>query len=250
MERLQLTALERTDGGFVNPDIAALVDVQTDDLAIHELERGIDQLMPKVKALSAEVAKAKASVDQATQLAEAEEKRKRDIVQRIDAHRQLQTKNEAVYSAATNQKEATAASAQLEQVKKVIADEEKELVAIGQRIAELKALVDDRRGRMAELEQQRDAAQEAISVERTRLESELSTIRSRRNDRAGKIGKSLISIYDRIRSKKRVHALFPLRGFSCSNCDTNVPMQRRSQMAATGKAEVCEGCGALLYAPE
>ena len=234
----------------MNPDIVALVDVQKDDLAIHELERGIEQLMPKVNALSAEVTKAKASVDQAAQLAEAEEKRKRDVQQRIEAHRQLQAKNETVYAAATNQKEATAATAQLEQIKKIIADEEREMVAINQRITELKVLVEDRRARMAELEQQRDAAKDAIAEERTKLESELDTIRARRNAQAGKITRSLISIYDRIRSKKRVHALFPLRGNSCSNCDTNVPMQRRSQMASTGKAEVCEGCGALLYAPE
>lgn len=233
----------------MNPDIAALVDVQNDDLAIHDLERGIDQLMPKVNALTAEVAKAKAAVDQASQLAEAEDKRRRDVHQRIDVHKGLQTKNEGVLSAATNQKEATAATAQLEQIKKIIGDEEKELVAINQRITELKALVEDRTTRMMQLEEQRDAAKQAIAGERAKLESELNTIRARRNDRAGKIARPLISVYDRIRSKKRVHALFPLRGNSCSNCDTNVPMQRRSQMAASGKAEVCEGCGALLYAP-
>lgn len=234
----------------MNSDIAALVDVQTDDLAIHDLERGIDQLMPKVNGLNAEVAKAKAAVDQATQLIEGEEKRKREVVQRIDAHRALQTKNEGVFNAATNQKEATAATAQLEQIKKIIGDEEKEIVAIGERITEIKALVEDRTGRLMELETQRDAAKEAISGERAKLEGQLSEIRTRRNDRATKVARPIISIYDRIRSKKRVHALFPLRGNSCSNCDTNVPMQRRSQMAATGKPELCEGCGALLYAPE
>lgn len=234
----------------MNQEIAALVEVQSDDLAIHELERGIDQLMPKVNALTAEVTKAKAAVDQATQLAEAEEKRKRDVLQRIDAHKQLQAKNEGVYSAATNQREATAAQAQLEQIKKVIGDEERELVGITQRITELRALIEDREARMKELEQQRDAAKEAIAGERAKLESELGTIRTRRNEKAGKVGRSLISMYDRIRSKKRVHALFPLRGNSCSNCDTAIPMQRRAQMTSTGKPEVCEGCGVLLYAGE
>jgi predicted nucleic acid-binding Zn-ribbon protein len=234
----------------VNPEIAALVEVQTDDLAIHELERGIDQLMPKVNALSGEVAKAKAAVDQATQLAEAEEKRRRDVLQRIDAHKQLQAKNEGVLNAATNQREAGAAQAQLDQVKKVIGDEERELVLITQRISEIKALVEDRQARMAELETQHDSAKEAIAGERAKLETELNTIRSRRNDKAGKIGRPLMSMYDRIRSKKRVHALFPLRGNSCSNCDTAIPMQRRAQMTSTGKTEVCEGCGVMLYAGE
>ena len=234
----------------MNPEIAALVDVQTDDLAIHELEKGIDQLMPKVNALSAEVAKAKAAVDQATQLAEAEEKRRRDVQQRIETHKQLQTKNEGVLSSATNQREATAAQAQLDQIKKVLADEDRELLGIGQRLAELKALVEDRQARVGELEKQRDAAKDAIAGERTKLESELSTVRARRNERAGKVGRSLISMYDRIRSKKRVHALFPLRGNSCSNCDTAIPMQRRAQMTSSGKTEVCEGCGVMLYAGE
>lgn len=234
----------------MNSEIAALVDVQTDDLAIHELERGIDQLMPKVNALITEVAKAKASVDQATQLGEAEEKRKRDVQQRIETHKQHQVKNEAVYSAATNQREATAAQAQLEQIKKVIADEERELVLITQRIAEIRALVEDRQGRMSELEQQRDAAREAIASERSKLETELNSIKSRRTERAGKVSRPLIAMYDRIRSKKRVHALFPLHNNSCGNCDTNIPMQRRAQMVATGKPEVCEGCGVLLYVGE
>jgi predicted nucleic acid-binding Zn-ribbon protein len=197
----------------VNPEIAALVEVQSDDLAIHDLERGIDQLMPKVNALSAEVAKAKAAVDQAVQLAESEEKRKRDVLQRIDAHKQLQAKNEGVYSAATNQREATAAQAQLEQIKKVIGEEERELVGISQRITEARALAEDREARLKELEQQRDAAKEAIASERAKLEAELGTIRTRRNEKAGKVGRSLISMYDRIRSKKRVHAIACTRFF-------------------------------------
>jgi predicted nucleic acid-binding Zn-ribbon protein len=184
----------------VNPEIAALVDVQTDDLAIHELERGIDQLMPKVNALSAEVVKAKGALDQAAQMAEAEEKRKRDVLPRIEAHKQLQSKNEAVYSAATNQREATAAQAQLEQIRKVIGDEERDLGVINQRISELRALVEDRQASMAEIERQRDEAREAIAGERSKLEAELNTIRSRRNVRAGKVGRPLIPRYDRNRS--------------------------------------------------
>jgi predicted nucleic acid-binding Zn-ribbon protein len=234
----------------VNPDIAALLEVQTDDLTIHGLERSIEQLMPKVNALNAEVVKARTAVDQATQLAEAEEKRRRDVQMRIENHRQLHTKNQGVLNAATNQKEATAATAQLEQVSRFIADEERELGAIGQRLMEIKALVEDRHTRLAQLESERDAAKESISVERTKLEGELTAARARREAKAGTVARPLMSVYDRIRSKKRVHALFPIRGTSCGNCDTAVPMQRRTQMVATGKTEVCEGCGVLLYAGE
>jgi predicted nucleic acid-binding Zn-ribbon protein len=234
----------------VNPDIAALLDVQTDDLTIHELEKGIEQLMPKVNALNAECAKAQAAVEQATQLAEAEERRRRDVQGRIENHRQLLAKNQAVLGAATNQKEATAATAQLEQVTRFVADEERELGAIGQRMMEVKALVEDRHGRLAELEKERDAAKASIAAENERLQTQLKAVRAKRNEKAGTVNRSLMSTYDRIRSKRRVHALFPIKGTSCGNCDTAVPMQRRTQMVATGKTEVCEGCGVLLYAGE
>jgi len=234
----------------VNPDIAALLEVQTDDLAIHALERSIEQLMPKVNALNAECAKAEAAVNQAAQLAEAEEKQRRDIQGRIENHRQLLTKNQAVLNAVTTQKEATAATAQLEQVTKIIAEEERLLGAIGQRITEVRALVEERRSRLGELEAEREAAKESIAADRSRLEADLNTVRIDRSTKAGAVARPLMSTYDRIRSKKRIHAIFPIRGTSCSNCDTAVPLQRRTQMIATGKTEVCEGCGVLLYAGE
>jgi Zn-ribbon protein, possibly nucleic acid-binding len=232
----------------VNPDIASLLEVQRDDLAIHELERSIEQLMPKVNALNADCAKAQAALDQANQLAESEEKRRRDVQARIENHRQLLNKNQAVLNAVTSQKEATAATAQLEQVTKIIAEEERELGAIGQRLTEVKALIEERRARLAELETEREAAKESISADRTRLEGELTKVRATRSAKANAVARPLMSTYDRIRSKKRIHAIFPIKGTSCSNCDTAIPLQRRTQMVATGKTEVCEGCGVLLYA--
>jgi len=232
----------------VNPDIASLLEVQKDDLAIHDIEKSIEQLMPKVNALSAECTKAQASLDQASQLAAAEEQRRKDIQGRIENHKQLLAKNEAVLNAVTSQKEASAAQAQLDQVTKIIAEEDRELGASGQRIAEVKALVEERKSRLVELEAEREAARQNIAVDRTRLEGELAALRSDRASKASKVARPLLSTYDRIRSKKRVHAIFPIHGTSCGNCDTAIPLQRRTQMIATGKTEVCEGCGVLLYA--
>lgn len=234
----------------MNSDIAALLEVQTDDLAIHALERSIEQLMPKVNALNVECTKAEAAANQAAQLAEAEDKRRKDVQGRIENHRQLHAKNQAVLNAVTTQKEATAATAQLEQVTKIIADEERELGAIGQRITEVKVLVEERHARLAELEAEREGAKESIAADRNRLEADLNKVRITRNTKAGSVARPLMSVYDRIRSKKRIHAIFPIKGTSCSNCDTAVPLQRRTQMVATGKTEVCEGCGVLLYAGE
>jgi predicted nucleic acid-binding Zn-ribbon protein len=57
----------------------------------------------------------------------------------------------------------------------------------------------------------------------------------------------MLGKYDRIRGKRQ-RALYALRGGSCGNCDTAVPLQRRNMMAGSGQIEVCEACGVLLYA--
>jgi uncharacterized protein len=83
-----------------------------------------------------------------------------------------------------------------------------------------------------------------------RLEDELRLARSHRDDKARHVQRGQLQRYDRILAKRRGQVLFPLRAGSCSNCDTVIPVQRRSSMTSTGALEVCEGCGMLLYATE
>ena len=64
------------------------------------------------------------------------------------------------------------------------------------------------------------------------------------------VPRPMLAKYDKVRSRRRAETLFPLRGPSCSACDTAIPTQRRAVMAASGTIEMCEGCGALLYAGE
>jgi predicted nucleic acid-binding Zn-ribbon protein len=234
----------------VHPDVATLLEVQTDDIAIHELENGIAQLLPRVTALAAECERARLALAQARQQTEAERKRRRDVEMRVADHRQLHDKNQAVLNTVTSQREATAAMAQLEQVSRIIADEEREISIVTQRIDELEKLAEDREATVNELDAAKAEAEASVSDERQKLEGRLGEVRSHRDLRARTVPRPLLSRYDRIRSKRRIHAVFPVRGNSCSNCDTVIPLQRRTQMSGSGATELCEGCGVLLYATE
>jgi hypothetical protein len=224
--------------------------VQADDVSIHELERGIAQLMPRVNALAAECERTNVALGQARGLVDAERKRRRDVEGRIATHRQLYDKNQGVLNAITSQREAVAATAQLEQVARIIAEEEREMGVLAQRIDELEKLAEDRDATLRSLEESKRDAEASVAEDRAKIEGELGEVRARRDTRSRDVPRSLLSKYDRIRSKKRVHAIFPLRGASCSHCDTALPLQRRTEMSHTGATEVCQGCGVLLYATE
>ena len=99
---------------------------------------------------------------------------------------------------------------------------------------------------VAEVEAEQAAARGEIDTERQEIESSLETARRARDNKTAGVARPLLGKYDRIRTR-RPKALYPLRGDSCGNCDTAIPMQRRNLMAVNGAIDVCEACGVLLY---
>jgi predicted nucleic acid-binding Zn-ribbon protein len=233
----------------VHPDVAALLAVQADDIEIHDLEDRLAALMPRLDAIVKEQERAGAALELARQAVDAEERKQREVRGRLDQFKQLEERNQAQLNAVTSAREATAATAQLDQARKMISEAQRELDGISHRLGDLRHSVTERDHALRDVEREQKDMRASLDADRTAIEAQLAELRARRNDRAAKVPRSLLGRYDRIRSRKRVHAVFPLRGNSCANCDTVIPLQRRSGMA-TGVTEVCEGCGVLLYAGE
>lgn len=234
----------------MHPDVAALLTVQDDDVVIHELEEQLAALRPRLDSMAKERDKAVNSLQQARQSAEAEERRRREVADRVAQHRALQEKNQAALNSVTSMREATAATAQLEQAKRMIDEDERELAAIGQRLVDATRIAEERERVASELDTAQAQARESLAADQQAIEAKLATARQERQDKANTVPRSLLSRYERIRSRKRVHAVFPLRGNSCGHCDTMIPLQRRSMMSGSGATEICEGCGVMLYATE
>jgi len=194
--------------------------------------------------------KALATLQQARKVAETEEKRRQDVAARVAQHRVLQEKNQTALNSVTSMREATAATAQLEQAKRMIDEDERELSAIGSRLVEANRLVQELEQTATDLELAQMQAHESLVADQKDIEQGLEEARRKRESQSRSVPRSLLSRYDRIRSKKRVEAVFPLRGNSCGNCDTMLPLQRISQMVNTGSTDICEGCGVMLYAAD
>lgn len=234
----------------MKPDVAALLDVQMDDLKLYAIEDRLSALAPRLAALEVERTKASDSVTQARDLIAVEEKRQRDVQDRLRQHRELKDRSEALLGQVSSPREAAAAMAQIDQAKRFIADEERELETLSARLSELRRQATDREKALHDIERVQQEARVSLDADRAVLEEELARLRSTREHKAQAVPRSLLQRYDRIRQRRRAIAVFPLRGVSCAHCDTAIPMQRRSSMVATGATELCEACGVLLYAAE
>ncbi|HKN65042.1 MAG TPA: hypothetical protein VJW73_02130 [Gemmatimonadaceae bacterium] len=234
----------------MHPDVASLLAVQTDDIEIHGLEERLSALMPRLEAMAKEQERAGTALEQARQAVDAEERRQREVRGRLDQFKQLEERNQAQLNAVSSAREATAATAQLDQARKMIGEAQRELDGITHRLGDLRHAVTDRDHALRDIERAQSELRESLDADRAAIEAQLAEVRARRDQRAQKVPRGLLQRYDRIRSRKRVHAVFPLRGNSCANCDTVIPLQRRSGMVGSGATEICEGCGVLLYAGE
>ncbi len=230
----------------MNADVQALLDLQGDDSVIRELENKAAALEPKLADLDRRREVAATALARATAAVESEEKRQRELQARVAQHKQIQERNLAQLDAVKKMKEATAAMAQVESARRMIAEDESEITTISRRITELQNNVKSAETALAGVEAEQETARSEIVGEREKIDAELAAARGVRTTKSKNVDKTLLSKYDRIRTR-RPNALYPLNGQACGNCDTSIPLQRRNVMAGDGAIEVCEACGVLLY---
>ena len=234
----------------MHPEIQTLLVLQDEDVAIHAIESGMLALQPRLNDLDRQRQVAADALTRARALVDSEEKRQHEMQTRLGELKHAHERNLANLDAVKKPKEAAAAMSQLETTRKQLGDLESELQAVARRLTDARAAVHAQERGLGDLEKSQGALREEIGRERLALEQQLEGVRAKRESTAQRVSRALLSKYDRIRGRKRVQAVFPLRGPSCGNCDTAIPMQRRNMMSGTGQIEICEACGVLLYAGE
>jgi len=228
-------------------EVEALLALQEDDLKIREIESQIRSLDPQLAEFDRKKEQAAAALTRAQAAVQAEEKKQRELQSRLSQHKTMQERNLHQLEDVKRLREATAATAQVEATRRLMAEDESEIAILGRRINEMNAAVAASTQAIATLEEEQQSARPEIEAKRAELQSQLDDAMRDRQGKAVSVSRPMLGKYDRIRGK-RSQALYALRGGSCGNCDTAVPLQRRNMMAASGQIEICEACGVLLYA--
>lgn len=234
----------------MNRELEALLIVQQDDEIIRGIEARRDAFAPRLAALDKARQRANDEVTRNEQGLERELDRLHALEARMAEHRLRHEKNVAVLDQAHKLKEATAAMAQVEAARRVLADEESELLALTRRIADLRAAVTAARELVVAMEAEQAETRAAIKREQDTIGAELAQAQAKRASSAEGVSRALLSKYDRVQLRRKSAALFALHAdFSCGSCDTAVSRQQRPALMGGQSIEVCEGCGVLLYLP-
>jgi len=230
-------------------DLRALLALQDDDLAIHALEQRLAALEPRIRELDARRQRIIDAMERQSTVLQAEEKKQAFLRDKIAEHRELIARNQAQLDAVKTMRQATAAAAQMDQAKRIVAGEEADLHVITRRVEELRAGVAAQATELEACEAEQVTARSEVAAERAAIDGELAVARAKRDQTAPQVPAALRQRYDRIRTAKRVHVVVALNALACGACDTAIPMQRRHAMTAGTAIELCEACGVLMYHP-
>jgi predicted nucleic acid-binding Zn-ribbon protein len=232
----------------VNPDLASLLALQQDDVAVQQVRARLKEIDEQVAQLDRARAGATAALERAKSALEAEETRHRDLTNKVQDHKALQEHHVGALDAVRKPREATAAMAQIEMTRKVLAQEESDLHAMGSRIMDLRQAAGLQELEIAEIAQKQSEERAAIAETRAGVETDLAAAIAKRTATSAGVSKGMLSKYERLRDRGQSEPLFALRGQACGRCNTAIPLQRRNGIAGGRAIEVCEGCGVLLYA--
>ena len=228
-------------------EIKALLALQDEDLALHEIEIKLAALAPRIADLDARQQRINDTIERQGALVAAEEKKQAFLRDKIEEHRGLIDRNQAQFDAVKTMRQATAAAAQMDQAKRIVAGEESDLLALNRRLEEMRGGLNGAKADLAALEEEQATARTEVASERAALEGDMATAREKREGAAKAVSAELRTRYDRTRNKKRPHVVVALNGMACGACDTAIPMQRRHAMTAGTTIEVCEVCGVMMY---
>ncbi|MBL0939803.1 MAG: hypothetical protein IBJ03_12980 [Gemmatimonadaceae bacterium] len=233
----------------MNPEIAALLTVQDDDARIRDIEAEAAVLAPRLAQLQASTKQAADEIARGETMLDKELGRARKLEETLTEYRTRLERFSAVLDAAHSLREATAASAQVEAAKRSVAETESELLTANRRVLDQRTALSAHKEVHAERLAAQQEVQATLVAQQQAIASRLADARAVRAKSAALIGASLLARYERVSTKRRAAAVFALRDFCCSACDTAISMQRRPFMASGQRIEPCEDCGVLLYQP-
>jgi predicted nucleic acid-binding Zn-ribbon protein len=226
-----------------------LLQLQTADARVRELEAAAAQLPAKLEPLRRDLAKLQGMLDvERGKLTETETWRKsqQDMVDRErDALKQAQGKLQV----SKNTKEWSAANREVDNKRKSISDRESELRKVSEAQTTSSTALAGREKDVEALRSQLAASEGAMAGEVAEIASKLSEAKAMRDDARSHVEKQWLKTYDTLLGK-RGYAVAPVVKGVCQGCHMALPPQLNNILARMLSIESCPRCARLIYRKE
>jgi predicted nucleic acid-binding Zn-ribbon protein len=234
----------------MHADLVKLLDLQSKDAAVAEIERRLRALETEFAALDQALQRARDVLEQARRAAADGARRREELETKIESYRVLQERRRQRLEHVRNPKEASSLMAELDLARSVMAKEENDWVRSADAAVQLERKASEEERNVDAVEAEQAPTRAELEARRAQLEAERERLNQEREASAAQLDRQLRNRYDRLRRVRTTEVVVPLVGGTCGACHTAVPLNRRSLIKSGQVLDGCEVCGAILYPSE
>jgi hypothetical protein len=230
----------------VREQLLLLLQLQTCDGKVRELDSAAKQLPAKLDPLRRDLAKLNGMLDgERAKLAETETWRKAQQ-ESIDREREQLRSAQNKLQASKNSKEFGAATREVENKRKSISDREAELKKVVEATTASSAALATRDADVQKLRDELAASEAAMADQVASLAAQLAEGTAARDAARQHVEKQWLKTYDTL-SAKRGYAVAPVIKGVCQGCHMALPPQLNNILARMQSIETCPRCARLVY---
>ena len=227
----------------------SLLQLQTSDVKVRELETAATQLPARLDPLRRDLAKLQGMLDgEKAKLAETEGWRKTQA-EGLDRERDALRAAQSKLNASKNTKEYGAANREVENKRKSITDREAELKKVSEVATTSNTQLASRDKDVEGVRTELAESEAAIADQIASLNAQLAEARAIRDEARSKVDKVWLKTYDTLTSK-RGYAVAPVIKGVCQGCHMALPPQLNTILAQLKSIETCPRCARLVYRKE
>lgn len=230
--------------------LVLLLQLQASDVNVRELAGSVAQIPAKLDPLKRDLAKLEAMLaGERAKVAETEawQKAQREL---IDREREALKTAQSKFQASKNTKEFSAASREVENKRKAIADREAELKKVTEAMAASQAALASRDKDVAGLREELAKGEAGIADQLAATQQALAEAKAARDTARAKVETKWIKIYDSLVGKRGFAVAAVIKG-TCQGCHMALPPQLNNVLAREESLiETCPRCGRMVYRKE
>jgi uncharacterized protein len=230
----------------VREQLLNLLNLQTCDVKVRELDTAAKQLPAKLDPLRRDLAKLQSMLDaERGKLSETEAWRKSQQ-ESIDREREQLKAAQNKLQQSKNSKEFGAASREVENKRKSVSDREAELKKVSEQITQSNTQLASRDADVQKLRDELAASEAGMADQLNALRTQLAEAIAARDAARAHVEKQWAKTYDTL-SAKRGYAVAPVIKGVCQGCHMALPPQLNNILARMESIETCPRCGRLVY---
>ena len=226
-----------------------LLQLQTSDVKVRELEAAVKQLPAKLDPLRRDLAKLQGMLDaEQTKLDETNtwRKQQQDL---LDREREALKVAQNKLQGSKNTKEFGAASREVENKRKSISDREAELKKVSEASTANAGQLESRNKDVDTLRTELTNSEAAMADQIAALQAQLTEAKAARDAARAQVETKWVKTYDSL-AQKRGYAVAPVIKGVCQGCHMALPPQLNNILARMESIETCPRCSRLVYRKE